>query len=204
MKKMLAAVLCMIMALSCLTAFAEAKTGYAKVAEHITEFHYFFLSQSETVDNPAELCPLLELTGAYEGSVAYSTDSRFFDIVFVSDETGMCVSEIHILAYRSDMESDPDANTKAFAHVIGLLYPFVLDLSNTSDGGDAFIDGMVTGIVESYSQPDGADWEAAGCDYGGICEVTPYTIGDTFGICISFYEPLSEAELTSRNYLMGK
>ena len=201
MKKFIAMLLCILIAAMCVPCSAEVaeKSVFQKTAEEFTFFHYAFFeefTEYEFGDN----YPLLELTGHSYGNVAaYSTESRLYDVVFLPDETGDNIWAIHIIAYRSDVVDYAEFET-GFMHVLGLLYPFIIEMS--ADGGaDAFSEEVMKAMATVSVKPQGTEFYHAPVNYAGMADVEVYVNADTFGIGIYFPEPVSWEELDSRAYI---
>jgi len=195
MKKILSAVLCLILCLSCISAFAAETPEYARSAALMVEQHDRFL---ESVYGDGQGYPLKMVDPSeYPGCVAYSTESRMIDLLFEPWNNGEGLQLINIIIFRDDLESDDAAFEELMKHLIGIMFLYLPDMAAVGDT-DTFTNELVTGVVEAMGQPEGASWESAVVDFGGVAEVVAYVQNETFGIYIWFYEPISHSFLEAR------
>ena len=200
MKKLVTAILCLIMCLTAVCGFAaEAANGFEMSAEYMMEWHDYFL---ENAYGDNWCYPIIRLSdNEYPGCVAFSTDSRLVDIVCDTGDTDD-LQLINIIIFRSDLENDPDAFAELIAHFVGTMYLYLPDMVAVGDS-DAFIDDLVAQMLLAYEQPSGTVWYADPVDFGGVAEVVAYVENsDTFGIYIWFYEPVTYNFLVDRAEMM--
>ena len=206
MKKLIAAFLCL--AILCIPAFAEeeAKTGAAAVAKEFTYFHYaaiYIGGQYEFGEN----YPLVELEGhGYGDYEAYSTESRLFDVVFVPDETGEGIIEIHILGWAANCAGVGDdftyANHALYNHVIALLFPFSLEgYNNDPEGvfGDSLLKELATASIQGMNSSYYSDL----INFGSTANVQIYVNNGTYAAAIIFDEPVTEEILAERSWMLA-
>ena len=198
MRKALSLILALFIALSGTAAMAETEFEY--VSEGVTYFHYAFMVYSgkyEFGDNT----PFWMLSGHSYGAenAAFRTKNGLFDAVFIPDATGIAIKEIQLLGNRSDMVNNQEYWDLACMHTLGLIFPYALELNAQPDDGT-----LMKAIIEvcAYASiPGYQNYSADPVAMGGVCKVTPFIQGATFGVQIVFNKPLTDQFLMERMWL---
>ncbi len=202
MKKILIAVLSIIMCLSAVCGFAaEATPEYDLSAQFMVEWHNYFL---ENAYGDGDGYPLIRLSDdEYPGCVSYSTDSRLIDIIYENGD-GEGLQLINVIIFRSDVEGDEHAFTLFMKHFVGTMYLYLPDMAAAANA-DTFTDELVDQMLLAWEQPYGSVWYGEPVDFGGVAEVVAYVEeSDTFGVYIWFYEPISHDFLIERAEMMSE
>jgi len=118
MKRIISAIICAVMCLCCMGAFAE-EAGFIQTAAAVVELHDIFLSEGYEYGQGYPLIQVSE--DEYPGCVAYSTDSRLVDIIFEPGDEGGELQLINIVIFRDDLEADINSFNEIAMHLVGVV-----------------------------------------------------------------------------------